>query len=82
MWDRATQCIVDNFRSELEGCQLQVCPTCKRFQPNFLGRGTTGPGPAKCSHCTKRQSDSGKSRFGVDDNMDPGEVLDSLLFKV
>jgi len=68
LWTDRTQRLVDGFRSDLEVCQLRICQKCNRILPEFF---SSDSAEQECHLCKNTEF----SRFGADNNMDPGEVF-------
>jgi len=69
MWSDSVERVVSKFRDTLQQIVYSACPTCLRFhqfsQPWQVNH---------CAHCKKQRRLGRKSRFGGDNDMDPGPV--------
>jgi len=72
LWDPDVQRTVDNFREKLRRWRLSFCPTCLRIHPFYQIRQTV-----ECGHCAGQRRKGKISKYGADNDMDPGVVCSS-----
>lgn len=69
LWNDATQNVVNDFRVNLQQWTVSFCPTCLRIHPFSQSRQV-----AECGHCKAQRMKGLPSRFGAENDMDPGLV--------
>jgi hypothetical protein len=70
IWTDTIQTMVDSFRGKLKQWRIQYCAVCSRmYLFNRLNK------PEICSHCAQQARNGKVSKFGGENDMDPGIVI-------
>ena len=69
LWSDNIQSVVDNFRTKLQQWTTVFCPVCSRIFSFYRKKNN-----AMCGHCREAAKNGKVSKFGAQNDMDPGPV--------
>ena len=69
LWSNKIQSVVNKFRTKLQKWTTAFCPVCSRIFSFYRKKNS-----AMCGHCQEAAKNGKVSKFGAQNDMDPGPV--------